>query len=354
MKNLTFTRYLYALDECLLTLQEALLKKKSFDECIFWIGEIFYSNHPEELWNFIFEFYYNFCAIKNNSRFEKKILELYNLYSIENISKAINILFNFKKCFKVFNYFTEIKKPTKGYFGKMPKWITENITDQRKFYKIIRAVRYKNLDNISYHVNTLKDNEIAEVYNIMKKYFEYIIKKPIKYGFDIENKIYNNKLHILLAFIIKYTLMEKNNIYLTIQYNHEEYKNVLCESNIPVTLKYKTLPEKLLYPISKTIGCFPLKRFELGDINIQEAYWYSWDYFAYNCNLWRDRFNKFNIKINSKNKNIEFLSSEAYDDFYDIYFYEPDEQSTETQNKSIPEIKKITFEEWCKLMTNEI
>ena len=30
MKNLTFTRYLYALDECLLTLQEALLKKKSF------------------------------------------------------------------------------------------------------------------------------------------------------------------------------------------------------------------------------------------------------------------------------------------------------------------------------------
>jgi hypothetical protein len=231
----------------------------------------------------------------------------------------------------------------------MPKWITENITNDKKFYKIIRAVRDKNLDNISNFVSVLKDNEIDETYNVMKKYFEYDMKKTIKNGFDIENNIYNNKLHILLAFIIKYTLMEKSNIYLTIRYQHDEYKNILEQSNIPVRLKYKTLPEKLIYPISKTIGCFPLKRFDLEDINIQEAYWYSWDYFAYNCKLWRDRFNKYNIKINSKKKRIEFLSDEAYEDFCDLYFYEPDEQSKETQDKAIPEIKKITIEEWCKL-----
>ncbi len=349
MKKLTFTRYLYALDECLLTLQEALLKKTSFEECIFWVGEIFYSNHQEELWNFIFQFYYNFCAIKNNSKFEKKLIKLYNLDSIEDISKAINILFNFKKCFKVFNYFTEVKKPTKGYFGKMPKCITENITNEKKFYKIIRAVRHKNLENISYHISTFKYNELDEIYNVMKKYFEYNMKKTIKNGFDIENKIYNNKLHILLAFIIKYTLMEKSSMNLTIRYEHEKYKKLLDESNIPTRLKYKTLPEKLLYPISKTIGCFPLKRFELEDINMQEAYWYSWDYYAYNCNLWRERFNKYNIKINSKKKRIEFLSDEAYDDFCDLYFYEPDEQTTETQNKAIPQIIKSTFQEWIKL-----
>ena len=31
----------------------------------------------------------------------------------------------------IFNYFTEVKKPTKGYFGKMPKCITENITNEK-------------------------------------------------------------------------------------------------------------------------------------------------------------------------------------------------------------------------------
>ena len=350
MTNLTFTRYLYALDECLLTLQEAILKKTSFDECIFWIGEIFYSNHPEELWDFIFEFYYNFCALKNKSKTEKRLLDLYKVDSIENISKAINILFNYyHKSFKVFNYFTKIKKPTKKKDDKMPKWISEKITSDKKFHSIIKAVFNKNLDNISYYVSKLKENEITDVYNIMKKYFEYDIKKKIKNEFIIENNPYKNKLHILLAFIIKYTLNEKSHHSSIMVYEHEEYKNILDKGNIPVRSKYKTLPEKLLYPISKTIGCFSLKRFELKNINMQEAYWYSWDYFAYNCNLWRERFNKYNIKINSKKKRIEFLSDEAYDDFCDLYFYEPDEQTTETQNKAIPQIIKSTFQEWIKL-----
>ena len=39
MTKLTFTRYLYALDECLLTLQEAILKRESFDECILQAGK---------------------------------------------------------------------------------------------------------------------------------------------------------------------------------------------------------------------------------------------------------------------------------------------------------------------------
>ena len=57
--TIRYTRYLYAIDEVLYTLQECLIKKRDLNECIFWVGEIYHSKHNEELWSFIYEFYYN-------------------------------------------------------------------------------------------------------------------------------------------------------------------------------------------------------------------------------------------------------------------------------------------------------
>ena len=46
--TITFTRYLYNLDEVKLSFIEALLKKQNLDECYFWICELYDSGFVRE------------------------------------------------------------------------------------------------------------------------------------------------------------------------------------------------------------------------------------------------------------------------------------------------------------------
>ena len=144
MTNLIYTRYLYALDEVIYTLQEALIKKKCFKECVFWAGEIYYSNHQKDLWNFIFEFYYNFCAI-NNCKMEKKLYKLFDLNSLEKTINALHILYNSTKSFQVFYHFNKDFVLNTSFVGRTPKWIKENITEDSKFRKLVISLQKKKL-----------------------------------------------------------------------------------------------------------------------------------------------------------------------------------------------------------------
>ena len=67
------TRYLYFLDECLYSLMFCLIRaqKSSFDEVMFWAGEIYYSGNQEELWVHIWKMYYDFYAV-TYPKYEKK------------------------------------------------------------------------------------------------------------------------------------------------------------------------------------------------------------------------------------------------------------------------------------------
>ena len=99
------TRYLYFLDETIYSLQESILKGESFNECVYWCGEIYYSGHDNILWNFIFAFYYNFCAI-THPKYEKKLTKLHSDFKnekcISKILAAITLLFYTKKNYRVF------------------------------------------------------------------------------------------------------------------------------------------------------------------------------------------------------------------------------------------------------------
>ncbi len=345
MTKLVYTRYLYALDEVLYTLQESLIKKESFEECVFWAGEIFYSNHQKDLWYLIFEFYYNFCAI-NNFNLEKKLYKLFDLKSLEKTINALHILYNSTKSFQVFYHFNKDLVLNISFIGRTPKWIKENITEDIKYRKLLISLQKKNYTYIAYIIKNLKENEIQDYYDIIKKYFEFETKKNVNESFLMDNILNINKRLIILAFIFYMFMKKKSKICFTIKYDHDNYKEELFKVNEPVVKKYKTLPEKLKYSISSNIGCFPLKRFDFTYKELKEAYWYSWDYYAYNCNLWRDRFNKYNIKINNDKKCIEFLDDEIYERFCDLYYYETDEQSLETQNKAVPNISKLSIDDW--------
>jgi hypothetical protein len=110
-----------------------------------------------------------------------------------------------------------------------------------------------------------------------------------------------------------------------------------------VSYIYKTLSKRRIYGISKDIGCFNLSR---DNFDLNHIFWYHWEYYAYKCPLWRDRFEKCKIKVSDKKQIIEFNDDDELEEFYEEYGYEPDEQSKEIQEKSICKIERSNIKKW--------
>lgn len=106
----------------------------------------------------------------------------------------------------------------------------------------------------------------------------------------------------------------------------------------------KTLKNKRLYSISDNISsCFKLDR---NNVNLNKIFWYNWEYYAYKSPIWKKRFDKYDINIDDNKKIIKFNNEEEEEDFYRKFDYKPDEQSKETQEKSIKKFKKIDIIQW--------
>lgn len=358
--EIVLTRYLYILDEAIYTLQNALIDGKSFDECAFWCGEIFYSGFQDKLWQFIFEFNYNFCAV-TNPKYNKKLIKLFNQddTSIENILSAITILFYCKKKTSVVfkSWQLSPSTPNKIYIGRSPKWI-KNVSDNKNYVNFVRSIHNKNFINIVYYLKyyqdidndnkkTNKDAKIEIIYNIVKKYFKIVHNKTLP---DKLNPFYNKNGHTIL-YIIHHMFYEGKDIQqrsIFTKCAHETYMPQLIKDNDRIEPAYKTLPVKLRYSISTDIGCFPLERYRINSKTINDIYWYHWEYYSYKSPLWKSRFDKCCITIDHKKQEIVFDNDEIYEEFGEKYYYETDEQTKEVQERSICSIPKISTDEWIK------
>jgi hypothetical protein len=110
--------------------------------------------------------------------------------------------------------------------------------------------------------------------------------------------------------------------------------------NTNYTIKpYKVLPLACIYNIDNdnyhTI--FNVKR---KQEDLENAYRYNWLYYASFSPLWKKRIIEFNGTIYNEERKVQFMCEEDEEHFYNKYGYEPDEQKTEVQNKSIHKIIK--------------
>ena len=346
------TRYLYFLDEVRYSLQESILDGKSFNECVFWCGELYYSGYKKLLWEFVFEFYYNFCAI-THPRYEKKLAKIHADFQKKNcISKilaAITLLFYTKKNYEVFTIWCiQPDIPNKIYIGRNPKWYSA-LDILPKYKNFIRSLHAKNWHNVVFYIHHL-DSDL--LYDSVKKYFIGVHDHKLK-DKQLSDIPYANKKHIILALIlylfIDESKIQKRNIFRA--YDHSKYAQELEESNIVVTPAYKTLGEKLQYQINSNIGCFPLNRYK-KDVNIQHIYWYNWEYYSYQCPLWKKRFDQCKIKVDDDRKKIIFEDDDEYESFCEKYYYESDEQSKAIQEKNTGPIPKTSLESWLSNKLN--
>jgi hypothetical protein len=348
------TRYLYFRDECFYSLVFSLIKKNSFEEVVFWAGEIYYSGFHELLWEHIWKMYYDFYAIKY-PKYEKKINRLSKEVSKEaefkNIVYILNLFYYSKPLVTVFAFrIANPQSPTHVYMGRTPKWL-KKLDLEKSERRLIRSIHHGRKVNVAFYLNQEPDTQKS--YNAIKKYFTYK-------GFTLKSKSldkinYKNKSHILLALVCHMSLdasdVETRAIYKKLD---ESLLAKQTHINDCVEPLFKTLDEKRLYQISPLIGAFKLERFGIEKLDYKDILRRHWDYFAYNTPLWKERIDNCNGTLDKDKFELIFKNDNDNDEFYEKYNYEPDEQSQETQEKSICKINKEDGMRWLNSINDDM
>ena len=337
MDNAILTRYLYFLDEAKYSLMHSIVKKTSFDEVVFWAGEIFYSGYGDDLWNIIWEYYYRFLSI-HYPKYEKTLIEKNKNYMeneeksmrIKLIIESLNVIYYLKK--KDFHIYFRENNPINKIYSTNKNWL-KLFPEQN--YQIILSIHYQNYKNIRWY---LQREDVYEFYNIVKNYFELMLNYNLK-DFDLKSHPFANKKIIVYA-LIKYLYEDIENINRKIKTKRipQDIYKTLKNQNETKKENYKFLERKREYSIHNDISKYSLARYNYD--NYKDIYWYKWMYYAYRSPIWAERINKYKIKIDHKQREIIFDSDEEYEEFTELYDYEPDEQTLETQNKSIMELTR--------------
>jgi hypothetical protein len=369
----TYTAHLYEKEEVRKSLQTAIIKNNTsdksssnFNEILFWAFEYYTSGYEEECFEFIFQIFYDFFAIQNpklESYIQKKYTiwkTLDNKHSDEALSLVITILKNLTSrnitaySFIVRHYFEKQKSkrasqpipPTKkeippesqpSYFEFLSTITTQELKN------LIQSIENFNIQQIVYNLVLCKNTD--SVYITLIKYYaskNKVAKKQSLKTKDILKTIneqpYKNINHIIIT-IILHMKADEENINTNKQYKKNTIKELEYIKNTffsPPKLIRKTLEEKRHYGVDLIIG-YNLPRFSIprDENDTLMNYIYHWEYYAYNCPLWKSRIEKYQGTPNKKTRTIAFPTEEQEEQFYEKYDYNHDEETFETQNKSV-------------------
>ena len=402
--ELIFSRYLYSNDEVFLSMISSLLQQ-NLHKTLFWFGEWIYTVSDAEAKTEIWKIYYDFYSIVNPKleRYIEKKFKLIILNSktnnnnmnkinknpsdIQHFANIIKNLVVIKPNCDVFllrQYIKNSPYPTKVLRGRRPKWLQDY---DKEYQTLLLSLNKRNWYNICFYYNLLFQKErhnkkklVDDLHNVIITYFRTIEKKSINMEFVFKkwsNTSYNNTEHLLLAIIVYLTKEEEDIVYdkkMFVTITEKENKLIHNPELFYVELNkqddeghgegeeeregkknqtikpYEQLKYARLYQIEKTIGSFNLARFNLSK-PLQEFYRHHWEYFASRSDIWRERLKKFDVKTNDESNTITFKDDpeeEKYEQFYETFGYEPDEQSSETQQKSLCEITKVDYKVWLE------
>ena len=315
-----FTRFLYTLDEVFINLLIELLKKEDFNKVIFWTSEIVQSVSSDVYWEIFWNIYYDFYAIQSNfsltkyrNNFIKWEKEKNYMYILNFIYKLFNDNYSFD-IFIVTHLYEEKNKqiPNDTYFKLLSILIEQNKVDS--FYKFLKL-------GLSY----IEEKKII-------KFLEKNTGRKFK-----ENIYFKNKTKQLLVFTFQLKTTRKS-IKDKIPKIYKENINKLFrfEKHIPVE---KTLQIYRKYGISELTSCFKLARELLPEnMNIQGAFWYHWEYYAYKSSFWNSKFVAHNAVINREQKIIEFKDDTDSDNFYIENNYDVDELPLDVREKGCKQL----------------
>jgi len=145
----------------------------------------------------------------------------------------------------------------------------------------------------------------------------------------------------------------KNNLIIRLtEQNIREYK---INRHIDPPRKY--LPMVCKYGVRNNVN-----RLFMNDAkDLQEKWYYNWEYYASLSPLWRERLDDFNGRVNMESEKVEFEDEESEEAFYERWNLEPDEQSLQTKElilgkSEMPQmgIREFCEKYGCKMLTKTI
>ena len=356
--NMQFSRYLYEKSEIQASFINTILKKQR-NEATFWIAELFLSGWREETIGLLWQVYYDFYYIYYSNLERKLSTLLREPPTLKSILTATTTLLSLKQTTThVFELRLIIEKthvPNVNYiYKRIPK--EYNIYKNKRF---VFSIKREHIINVAYYFQTTtqRPSVVADIQDDIKR----LLKLST---FSVQHKNENRNKHMLIAMISKHMILhKKKSIKIAKVYISPIESSILDETarenkGTETQNPYRVLSSHRKYGIDKDVGLdhFSLQRFQketTETINIktcenpvQHNIYFHWEYYAFNTPVWRERFEQHKAFQNHETKEVEFLTDETADKFYQKYAYDPDEQPTETDEKSTKNIEEITYDIW--------
>jgi hypothetical protein len=380
--TLTLTRYLYILDEVILAFSISLngikndithkklngyeyyeasastKSKRTFKEVCYWLSEIYYSGYEDLCWELIFMNYYDFYACnypklqQRLERYHKTWLKKKTFVSVLHAVKNMHIkppdarVFNLRMqlnalCSKV-NKVGDDGNGNSDTTNMNGIWFDLYIKKNKrsghkpinKYRNFMKSIKKRNNDNVIYY---------------FAKYDDLTLEKLLDGEMEsiLSSGVYSDKKHILLA---KYVCERLKVVMVNSNSKSKKTKNIsvlstsaeqkyVGELNDDETIKhvphYRVLKHKVAFGIPDVACIFRRWRDKIDELHdLRSRVLSEWEEFAYNCPLWRSRFDTYKGKIINENSmpKLVFMTEDLEEAFYKKYGYEPDEQSRDIQN----------------------
>jgi hypothetical protein len=338
--SVVFTRYLYIKNEVKIALFTSLLERNE-EKSLFWAYELYYSGLEKELLDLIWNIYFD-CYCPLNPTFSTFLRE--NQAKLEKSKKSeekreiISLIIN---NFLIRPYSLDIFLLTQK-SNKNDKFTTK--------MTLTSLLNERNYEELSKYILQTPENKLKTLMEKVIEYFEKIdeniqkseeMQKFEEIYKKTKKSVMPQKIVLSLTFSLYHQIQKVKmgkNINLTLDTDEIEglkkYETIISTKELPA---YKVLPMAYSYQIDSNnyLSLLGVKREQAETIN---TYYYNWLYHASFSPIWLDRIQKYGGKINYERQVVEFQEDPDDDlmqEFYRQFGYEPDEQTRETQEKSI-------------------
>lgn len=302
-----YTRYLYDKRCVEYSLLIALLHNNK-DEVLFWGLELFHSGYKEELISLIWCYYYELYApfYINLEAYLLKYTKIWMNNKLDDVSVA-TMLTNLCERQASIDFYLTYKNVVEC--PKTMSNVFKNIDDSDNIGDI-----YDIAINVASELRLFKTrgkNALSNINNV----FETIASLSLE--------IYKSAIKSRL--LTGLFLLDKGN-----KYDPKFYVKVTGDDIV----KYKTRPLINLkgwkIPPRECLYTIHLKP---NTVDKSISHYDNWLYFASKTPIWKKRITRHKGAIDTDNKCVSFKNVDNEEDFFNMYNYEPDEQSLQTQNK---------------------
>ena len=348
------SRYLYELSEVKGNLILALLGKDN-DKALFWALEYYYSGFPCQVVNFVIQIYYDFYYVLNPT-FEKYMFVQLKKVSLVNEYEELALFLKLIIDNLIHRPYTLDVYLLRN-IGLQFDVIFDEIKDINS--EILSLLFEK--DNYIYlscilmqHPKFQESNQLeylhGQIIDEMVKYIKINKKVKMTDTATIFKKCYKQeetlRRTIILAKTVNYYSLTK-----CVKMHRPVYIENNIEQRSKELLHYKTTYPTTLKDDAKYasnnqdfIGIFHLERFKKENEDFRHKYLNNWEFYAYNSPYWNNIFVLYGLHKDEVQQKVivedEDEDEDIHCEFYDDIHYFPDEESLETQNKSIGIIEK--------------